>query len=259
MTKEEVLQQCTIDGNIVRLPAFQLDRKLYTEVSKSLELIGGKWKGGKVAGFVFPEGYEEELESLLGKISSGDKVNIKKETQAFFTPSILATRLVQLAEIEENEIILEPEAGQGAIIDAILEKFSMAEIFCCEKSTMNQIILNKKYPISDYEINHNVIIMHPLNDDFLNLKCNQFDKIIANPPFSNNQDIDHIYQMYKFLKDGGRIVTIASTHWIYSMNNKEREFKKWLSQVEAEVIEVEAGAFKESGTMVGSVIIVINK
>ena len=41
-TKEQVLQNCTIEGNIVKLPNIQLDRKLYQEVAKSLELIGGK-------------------------------------------------------------------------------------------------------------------------------------------------------------------------------------------------------------------------
>ena len=51
MTKEEVLQKCTIEGNIVKLPNVQLDRNEYLEVKKALELIGGKWKGGKVFGF----------------------------------------------------------------------------------------------------------------------------------------------------------------------------------------------------------------
>lgn len=43
-TKEQVLQNCTIEGNVVKLPSEQLDRKLYQEVAKALELIGGKWK-----------------------------------------------------------------------------------------------------------------------------------------------------------------------------------------------------------------------
>ena len=50
MTKEEVLQKCTVEGNVVKLPNKQLDRKLYQEVAKALELIGGKWKGGIVTG-----------------------------------------------------------------------------------------------------------------------------------------------------------------------------------------------------------------
>ena len=52
-TKEQVLQNCTVEGTVIKLPNVQLDRKLYQEVAKALELIGGKWKGGKVFGFVF--------------------------------------------------------------------------------------------------------------------------------------------------------------------------------------------------------------
>ncbi len=64
MNKTEILQKCTVDGNIVRLPEGQLDRKLYQEVAKALELIGGKWKGGKVMGFVFPTDPTELLEQI---------------------------------------------------------------------------------------------------------------------------------------------------------------------------------------------------
>ena len=53
MSKEEVLQNCVVEGQVVKLPSVELDRKEYLAVKKSLELIGGKWKGGKISGFVF--------------------------------------------------------------------------------------------------------------------------------------------------------------------------------------------------------------
>lgn len=43
-TKEDVLKNCTVEGLVVKLQNVQLERKLYQEVAKSLELIGGKWK-----------------------------------------------------------------------------------------------------------------------------------------------------------------------------------------------------------------------
>ena len=49
----EILQKCTIEENTVKLPNIQLERKEYIEVKNKLELIGGKWKGGKIQGFVF--------------------------------------------------------------------------------------------------------------------------------------------------------------------------------------------------------------
>ena len=38
-TKEQVLQNCTVEGTVVKLPNVQLDRKIYQEVAKALELI----------------------------------------------------------------------------------------------------------------------------------------------------------------------------------------------------------------------------
>jgi phospholipid N-methyltransferase len=244
MTKEEVLQNCTVQGNIIKLPTGQLERKLYLEVAKSLELIGGKWKGGKVFGFVFPS----DPTKLLEQIASGEKRNLKKEFQFFATPAPLAEKLIAMAEIESHHTILEPSAGQGALVKAINNLIPNKRVYCYELMPVNQTFLNE---IDTVEF---------IGEDFLNTdNTNAFDVIIANPPFSKNQDIDHIKEMYNRLKPGGRIVTISSKHWRYSNNRKETEFKEWLSEVNASVEEIEPGAFKKSGTEVGGLIITINK
>jgi SAM-dependent methyltransferase len=243
MTKNEVLQKCTIDGLIVKLPNVQLDRKLYMEVAKALELIGGKWKGGKISGFVFLE----DPSDLLYEIANGEKRNLKKEYQFFETPSELADELVKLADIKSFDDVLEPSAGQGAIVKAIQQKIKNKIVYGFELMDINKTFLDK---ISNFRL---------LGDDFLSSEKYNFDKIVANPPFSNNQDIIHIRKMYDFLRDGGRLVSIASSHWILSKNKKEIEFKQWLEDVKAEIINIPSGTFKKSGTMVGGVIIIINK
>ena len=170
-----------------------------------------------------------------------------------------------MSEIKKGDIILEPSAGQGAIIDSILKKHKKNFIFYCEKMDTNLMILHNKY--SELE---NVYRLRPLNDDFLEMDEEfvdfpgdtgkmKYHKIIANPPFSKNQDIDHIYKMYDCLKEGGRIVTISSTHWKTSYNKKEVDFRGWLNEVEAKIEKIPSGTFKESGTMVESCIIIIDK
>jgi phospholipid N-methyltransferase len=243
MTKEEILQQCTIDGNIVKLPEGQLDKKLYMEVAKSLELIGGKWKGGKIAGFVFPSDPTE----LLQQIAGGESRNLKKEFQFFETPDTLADELVELAEIQQKDEVLEPSAGQGSIVKAIHRKHNYKTVWGFELMDVNQTFLNK--------LDH----FHLLGNDFLTECDSRFDKIIANPPFTKNQDIDHIYKMYYHLKPGGRLVSVSSTHWEKSNNKKEMNFKYWLNEVGAKIQKVPSGTFKQSGTMISSVIIIINK
>ena len=42
MKTKEVLQQCTVEGNVIKLPNIQLNREEYLKVKKQLELIGMK-------------------------------------------------------------------------------------------------------------------------------------------------------------------------------------------------------------------------
>jgi hypothetical protein len=242
-TKEEVLQNCRVDNLVVKLPDVQLDRKLYQEVAKSLELIGGKWKGGKIFGFVF----QTDPTDLLDQIANGEKRNLKKEFQFFESSEILADKIVYLAKLNNEDTILEPSCGQGAIIKAI-NKVSNVVPDCYELMDVNRLVLNKS------GLSFNLI-----GDDFLLHNDKYYTKIIANPPFTKNQDIDHIYNMYKWLYSCGTLVSISSESWVTGSQKKQIEFRSWLSNVNAEIIDIEKGAFKDSGTMVGGKIIVINK
>ena len=136
---KQVFDRCTIDGNNVKLPDEQLERKLYQKVAKALQLIGGKWTGGKTQAFVFPHDPTE----LLGRVVAEGRVNLKKEFQFFATPPKLADYLVELAELKLGQEILEPSAGQGAVVLAILRKLQFAAVFCYELMDTNQVILKK--------------------------------------------------------------------------------------------------------------------
>ena len=48
--------------------------------------------------------------------------------------------------------------------------------------------------------------------DFLNKQYMvSVQKIIMNPPFSKSQDVKHILEAYKHLRDWGRLVSVASS------------------------------------------------
>lgn len=240
----DCLKNVTVLDNIITLPQGQLDRKVYVEVKARLELIGGKWKGGKINGFVF----DEDPTQYLDNIQNGDKRNLKKEFQFFATPDSVCDRLVELADINEQERVLEPSAGRGAIISAINRVHPKMYVECFELMPLNVQFLNK--------IDTAIVI----GDDFLKSEESEpFDVIIANPPFSKNQDIDHVMKMWEMVGNGGRIVSVMSKHWQQSSNKKEKQFRDFLEENKAEVIEIDAGEFKESGTSIATCIVVINK
>lgn len=284
-TKEKVLQNCTIENNVVRLPeGGQLDRKIYLEVKKAIELIGGKWKGGKVYGFIF----DNDPTDLIEQIASGVKRNIKKEFQFYVTPEKLCNILCEKAfDPYQNKSIniLEPSAGQGAIIDSVLKWFDseamhleINKITAIEYMAENHQILVDKYSNND--------IVNVLKMDFLDYDeyINYFDVVIANPPFSKAQDIKHFYKMYEVCKPDGIIVSIMSNGFLYNSQKIYKEFREFLglqhyAQTRAAakggctavglskdgldqeffIQTFDAGEFKESGTNVHSAIIVMKK
>jgi len=241
---QQVLNDLTIDGKIVRLPEGQLDRKLYEGVKKALEGIGGKWKGGKTQGFEFAHDPSE----LIGKLQGGDRVHLKKEFQFFPTPKAVATTLCRFAEVEKANRILEPSAGQGAIVDAIRLLNQSARIDCYELMEQNQDILSKR------------VHLNLVGDDFLKARPQPiYNCIVANPPFTKNQDIDHVRHMHAFLAPGGKLSSVMSKHFTFSEGKKETEFRDWLEEVGADIVTLPAGTFKESGTMIETVIVTITK
>lgn len=236
------LAKCIISGNVISLPFERLQN--YDQVRRALLNAGAMYKRNT---FIFPNDAQPYIDRLMG----GESVNIKKEFQFFATPDKLADELVRLAEISVGHDVLEPSAGQGAIIEAV-HRVDAICVDYCEIMDVNCEVLAKKVVDG---MNANCV-----GYDFLKFNVPvKWDRIVANPPFSKNQDIDHIRQMYHYLKAGGRIVTIASKHWQQSKNRKETEFKNWLKEVNAEIQEIPRGAFEESGTMISSVIIIIDK
>lgn len=251
----EILNRVSYDGNILRLPDIKLERNDYLAIAKQLELIGGKWKGGKTQGFVFDRDPHPLVESLLRGNKPDKPRNIKKEVQFFPTPPELADHLVELSGLRydgglnhsDRKTILEPSAGHGAIIHAIHRANPKLRVDYCEILDSNRLIL------ADIPNTNHV------GDDFLELKSVAYDYIIANPPFAKNQDIDHVMKMWELLAPGGVLVSVMSKHWLTSSNKKESAFREFVETIHFDLCELPGGAFKKSGTMVASVIVKLQK
>ena len=237
MTVNEILEQCTISGNVVFLPNIQLDRKLYQDVAKKIELIGGKWDR-KTKGFLF----KQDPRELFEAIKNGENKNLKKEYQFFETPKELARQLVTFLELD-TKTVLEPSAGQGAIVRAVNESRPQIRVSHCELMELNRMQF-----VGDSEL---------VGEDFLALPLDfQFDAVIANPPFAKNQDIDHFHKMLQHARK--KIICIMSNHWRFSQNKKETAFREFLEANQAMVLDLPAGTFKDSGTNVSACVVVLN-
>lgn len=168
----------------------------------------------------------------------------------FPTPQGLAEMMCEIADIQPGMSVLEPSAGSGSIADAILAACPGAEIDCYEiNSSLRELLKLKGY---------NTVTKTP---DFLDEPVSwvKYDRILMNPPFEDQQDIDHVRRAYDHLTPDGVLVAILGPSFEFRTNDKSTMFREWLEEVGASWDEIPAGAFKQSGTMVASRLMVIDK
>lgn len=241
---EEILKHCTLENNVLKLPQVQFNKKSYAEAKKWIEEAGGTWQGGKVQGFIFPFNPER----VFSILQAGQRYNLQQEYQFFETPPEVADWLVMLAGgVHEDDTVLEPSAGRGALIKAIHRACPSVMVECYELMPENREFLHAL---------DNVIL---LDEDFTKDSVGSYTKIIANPPFANNQDIEHVILMYERLEKGGTLAAITSPHWKFASERKCVAFREWLEEVHGQVFEIGAGEFKDSGTGISTMAIVIKK
>jgi len=241
---EQILKNCTLENNVMKLPKIQFNKKSYSEAKKWIEEAGGSWAGGKTQGFTFPF----DAQRVFSILHEGKRCNLKQDFQFFETPAEVADWLVGLAGgVDVTDTVLEPSAGRGAIIKAIHRNCPDVVVDCYELMPENMEILKT---LSGVNI---------CGKDFM-AECNRkYTKIIANPPFSGNQDICHVKKMYEHLINGGVLACITSGHWLFANEKTCKDFRKWFEQVGGVRYNIEKGAFKESGTIIDTIAIVIKR
>lgn len=164
-------------------------------------------------------------------------VQVISAPQLFPTPADVARTVVDLAEIQPGDRVLEPSAGTGALIDALPDGVHIVAIeinnaLCRRLNTMPKVTTT-------------------IEGDFLNLAGAEpeakFDRIVMNPPFQNGSDIRHIQHARRLLKPGGRLVAICAA------GPRQRETFEPIG----DWIDLPDGTFKDQGTNVRTAIVVL--
>lgn len=153
----------------------------------------------------------------------------------FVTPQTVGDRVIEEADINPGDEVLEPSAGTGNLAD--LAAKAGGKVACVEvRSTLCEILELKGY-----------IVTH---GDFLDqspFEWNKFDKIIMNPPFEKGADADHVRHAFNFLKPGGRLVAVMGEGTFFRSDFKAEEFRAWLCKVGGISEKLPDGSFKSTG------------
>lgn len=241
----EVIGRSVVDGNKLFLTG-QLDRQLYVKVDKVLKAAGGQWNRKEKA-HVFNCDAEVRIQQML---ETGD-IEVPRDFDYFPTPETLAVRLKFLAGIGANTKVLEPSAGQGAIAKVIHNaadnvSLDMYELMQSNVDFLKGLNLERGSvygPVNFLEVDHLPI----------------YDAVVMNPPFGKQADIDHVMHAFEFLKPGGRLVSIMSASILFRDNKKTQLFRQFISERGGKIEPLPEGSFKESRTMVRTVVVIIDK
>lgn len=98
--------------------------------------------------------------------------------------------------------------------------------------------------------------------DFLTLSpsvTGKYDRIIMNPPFDMERDIDHVVHALDFLEDGGCLAAIMSAGTEFRETRKAIAFRALIEKLNGRFRDLPAGSFAEVGTYVNTVTVKVWK
>lgn len=200
---------------------------------------------------VLPTLTPDIITNLKATLHAG--VQIAVVDQLFPTPPALAARMVALADIQRGHRILEPSAGTGNILAAIRCRKHRVEAPC-------HAVAIEKDPRLVQAGGLDALANEVRCADFLTLTpatLGTFDVIVMNPPFAHGQDIAHVTHALQFLKPGGRLVAIMSTGITFNSDAAHVAFRALLERHDATAESLPADTFKDSGTSVNTVLVVV--
>lgn len=235
----------------------------YDRLRWVMESYGGRWNE-RCKGFKFNEFDDEKLKSIKADLSVGF-VNLSEEKRtrekdAFFpTPVKIVDKMIEIAGLKPDSIMLESSAGTGRILDEARKIINSLDNFVIiELNESRQQVLRSK----GYYVDFGGTFEDSLKDPEILKKLKRCDKVVINPPFKNDMDVKHLLISYMVCADKADIVSIMQENSLYYNRSIHRVFKEFLNLIGKDAYEIKslpAGSFKSEMTTVDTVIIHIKK
>lgn len=245
-----VLTRSVVEGNLLRLPPGQLDRKLYVSVNEALEAIGGKWNKKQKAHV-----FDGDPRAAIDAASETGKVAHPNQHDFFPTSRDVAeTACYRLGMGDTWKRMLEPSAGNGDLVAPFLDWLGMP--------TTDELVLFDKDPKRCDALQRKGLAPYTSMVDFLTLDpvvFRPFDRILMNPPFERGSDTKHIAHALNFLAPSGRLVAIASAGLKGREDKSTRALRANIDQWGGVIEDLPEGSFKHAGTSVATVMVVVDR
>lgn len=160
------------------------------EAERVLSYIGGVKQNNDRKGTYFAFDYNPR--EVIAEIICTGCLPDQKAHQFYPTPTNVAEAAVELAQIGPDDVCLEPSAGTGGLADLMPKD----RTYCVEISALHCKVLEAK----GFKV---------ISGDFLKWDAKgPFDRIIANPPYSEGRWQAHLQHAAGLLAKSGRLVAI---------------------------------------------------
>lgn len=178
--------------------------------------------------------YNPNFKALNPAVRQAIDVGVISRRNFVPTPPTIADIMIRKAEIQPQDRILEPSAGQGSIIERIHKIFHY----------FNIVDAVEKHPVL-CEILKSMQKTRLVGTDLMTYNPGQiYDKVLMNPPFNSGNPIKHTMHCFGLLKSGGTLVTIVPDYVLKTQNHfMDLAFSRF---VDAEVIGLGKDAFLAS-------------
>ncbi|MEX3756972.1 class I SAM-dependent methyltransferase [Mycobacteroides abscessus] len=168
------------------------------------------------------------------------------------TPAELAADIVAhytgVRTLRAGARVLEPSAGDGAFVRAIIDVNSQVRVTAIEPNH-ERLDRIHEHP-SVQRINSTF-------EEFTASTEQRFDAVVMNPPFAKPGApsiwIDHVRMAFDLLADGGRLTAIAPSGVVFRQDRKYRAIRAMVEECGG-FSALPDDAFKSSGTAVQTVV-----
>lgn len=206
----------------------RLDRADYVAVDKVIRAAGGVWNR-KAQAHVFPAG--TDAAAVIDQLCLTAAYATARDAGWFPTKPMIADQLARLLALRPGMHVLEPSAGEGALVEAVLRLGIPTRISVIEADVRRRAVLAALALRAFQNPAPGTVDVLQAVDDFLTFHPTYptytpvYDRVIMNPPFIGTTYIDHVRHAYAMLVRGGRLVAILPASIKFRLDRKHTEFR----------------------------------
>ncbi|OLP58912.1 hypothetical protein BJF93_23075 [Xaviernesmea oryzae] len=168
----------------------------------------------------------------------------------FPTPPDIASTIIQHSSIfrrsqGDSLRVLEPSAGAGHLAREAVQAGAMVDCVELDADRCAQLRAAGLYRMIR-------------ESDFLDVNPEEtglYDRVIMNPPFDHQRDIDHVMHAIRFLKPDGLLVSVMSPGTEYRSTQKATAFRRYVADLNGYWLDLPEESFVLSGSYSNTILL----